>query len=87
MNKGIFKLFFGLVIVMMIGSFIFKGSLVMNNMKEGKPTFIIKVPSYDGTNTTYMCNEYHETNGCIQFKDELGFEQKVCQQYSVKKWK
>lgn len=87
MDKGLFKTVFVFAIIFIVGSLLFRGSLVMRNMNEGKPTYIIKVPSYNGEYTSYMCNSYTEQNGCIQFKDEFGFEQKICQQYTIEKWK
>ena len=90
MNTLMFKIvpvFIGLVIALMIGSVIFRGVLVSRNFKEGVPTYEIRVPSYDGGYNSYITTNYREVNGCIEFKDEFGFDQRICDNYTVTNWK
>ncbi len=81
--SGLIKFMFILVIGIMICTFGYRAF----RMSNGKPMYEITVPSY-GTSmpTTYFATEYVERNGCIIFKDEFGFEQKVCGAYQVQKW-
>jgi hypothetical protein len=81
------KVFFVIIGLVVVGSLSFRGCLVYNNMSEGKPTYIVKVPDYDGGYNSYMTNSYTEKKGCIIFKDEFGFEQHICDKYTVEKWK
>jgi len=80
---GFFILFF----VIFLGSMLFRGKLVYDNFSDGKPVYEIKVPDYDGGYNSYITSEYTERNGCIKFIDEFGFEQEVCDKYTVSKWK
>ena len=90
MNDSLFKLvpfFIGFVIVLGIGSIIFRGVLVSRNFKEGIPTYEIRVPSYDGEYNSYITTNYREVNGCVEFKDEFGFDQRICDKYTITTWK
>jgi hypothetical protein len=56
-------------------------------MSKGNPQFEITVPSYGGTMPdVYFTEHYLEREGCILFKDEFGFDHKVCGAYQVRKW-
>lgn len=87
MKSTLFKFIFGIIIVLFLGNLLFKGVLISNNFSKGKAVYVVKTPDFNGDVITYLCDSYIERDGCIEFKDEFGFEQKICQQYSVTKWK
>lgn len=81
------KFFIIAVFVIIIGTIVFRASLVYNNMKNGKSMYEITVPAYNGTTQTYITSEYYyDQNKCLVFKDEFGFEQRVCDQHTITKW-
>jgi len=81
--SGLIKLIFIFVIGAMIVTFGYR----LYRMSNGKVMYEITVPSYSNTQpTTYFTSEYVERDGCIYFKDEFGFEHKVCGAYQVQKW-
>jgi len=74
---------FILVGILMIGTVGYRFS----RMTSGKPMYEITVPTYGNTSpNTYFATQYVEKDGCIIFKDEFGFEQKVCGAYQIQKW-
>jgi|688.fasta_scaffold2709753_1 hypothetical protein len=80
---GIIKFMFIFVIGAMIVTFGYRAY----RMSNGKTMYEITVPTYGNTTpTTYFASEYVERDGCIIFKDEFGFEHKVCGAYQVQKW-
>jgi hypothetical protein len=46
----------------------------------------IIVPNYNTTPDTYITTTYVEKNGCIEFKDGLGVDRKVCGTYQISKY-
>lgn len=77
------KSFFVIFAIIIAGMFIFRFS----RMASGKSMYEITIPSYSNTSpTTYFATQYVEKDGCIIFKDEFGFEQKVCGAYQIQKW-
>jgi hypothetical protein len=81
--SGLIKFMF----IFIIGAMILTFGYRFYRMSNGKPMYEITVPTYGNTMPeTYFATEYVERNGCIIFKDEFGFEQKVCGAYQVKKW-
>ena len=78
---------FVIVAIGIIGSIIFRGSIVYKNFNSGKPTYEITVPAFDGTHQTYITSEYYyDENKCLVFKDEYNIEQHICGQHSISKW-
>jgi hypothetical protein len=82
-TSGIIKAVFVIMIIFMIGMFGFR----ISRMASGKPQYQITAPTYSNTSPDiYFTEHYIERNGCIEFKDEFGFEQKICGAYQVRKW-
>lgn len=50
------------------------------------PLYVITVPTYDGTDTTYFTKEYTEENGCVKFEDTFGFNKTICNNYTITEW-
>lgn len=85
--SGAFKIIFVIVIIAIIGSMVFRGSIMYRNHQSGKPTYEITVPAFDGTHQTYITSEYYyDENKCLVFKDEFNIEQHICGQHSITKW-
>ena len=45
----------------------------------------IHVPDTKGSYSTYYCKNYREENGCVIFKDNMGWERKICGTYQIVK--
>ena len=72
------------VFVLIVGFWIFRIAHVASSDKE---MYNITIPSMSGTAPTeYFSTDYVESNGCITFKDEFGFEHKHCGAYTVTRW-
>lgn len=85
--SGLIKVMFVIIIVGVIGTMLFRGNRMYQNSVNGKPTYEITVPTFDGRHETYLTNEYsYDENKCIVFKDEFGIEQHICGQHSISKW-
>ena len=84
---NVFKFLFIGVFILAIGGVIFRGSLIYSNFKSGKAIYEIKVPDYNGGYTTYLTTEYVEENGCVKFVDEFKFQQQLCNNYNITRWK
>lgn len=81
--SGMIKAIFVIVAIFMIGMFGYRFS----RMASGKPQYEITAPTYGNSMPdVYFTEKYVEKNGCIIFKDEFGFEHKVCGAYQVRKW-
>lgn len=75
-----------LFFLLIIGSFVFRGYLVYQNMENNVKTYVITVPNYDGSVESYMTTSYVVEDECISFKDEFGFNQKVCNNFNITEW-
>jgi hypothetical protein len=81
---NIMKAFIIGVFLLIIGTWIYRIAHVANS---GKEMYNITIPSMSGTAPTeYFATDYVESNGCITFKDEFGFEHKHCGAYTVTRW-
>ena len=81
--SGLIKFMFIFVFVAMIGTFGYR----FYRMSNGQTMYEITAPTYGNTAPdVYFATEYVERNGCIIFKDEFGFEHKICGAYQVRKW-
>lgn len=89
----IFKVFVGFIVgfvglsfLLVIASIVFRGYLVYQNIHNNVKTYVITVPNYDGTVQSYMATSYTIEDKCISFKDEFGFSNKVCNNFSITEW-
>ena len=82
--SGFTNFIIGLVILLFIGSFIFRGYFVATNTGS---LYEITVPMYNGTSQTHLTKKYKEHNGCVTFVDEFGFKQSICGNYNITQWK
>jgi hypothetical protein len=87
LNNGHFnplKGFFVIIIVIIIGGFIFKVGLITEAKKNDKTIYQIEVNSFNSVES-YTTTEYEkeEKSGCIKFKDEFGIKHIVCNNYSI----
>jgi len=81
--SGMIRVIFVIVAIFMIGMIGYRFSRIAS----GKPQYEITTPAYGNTTPdVYFTEHYVERNGCIEFKDEFGFEQKICGAYQVRKW-
>lgn len=78
------KVFIGIVFVLIIGSFVFRGYYMASN---NGTMYEITVPMYNGTSQSHLTKKYKEHNGCITFVDEFGFKQTICGNYNITQWK
>lgn len=77
------KFFIALVAIFIIGGLGYR----FYRVSKGDIKYEIIVPSYGRTQpATYFTKKYVEQNGCIIFKDEFGFEHKVCGAYEIQNW-
>ena len=82
-TRGMIRASFIIIAIFMIAMLGYRFS----RMASGKPQFEITVPSYGGSlPDVFFTERYIERGGCILFKDEFGFEHKVCGTYQVRKW-
>ena len=71
-------------ILFMVGIWVFR---IARITQSNGVIYNITIPSMSNTlPTEYFATEYVESNGCISFKDEFGFNHKHCGPYSVTKW-
>jgi hypothetical protein len=86
-NFNLFKVFFLLIFIAIVGSIIFRASIIMSARKSGKTTYEIRVNSFKGSQD-YITTEYtrDKETGCISFKDEFGVKQIVCNNYSISEY-
>ena len=81
--SGLIKIIFAIALIGTLTVFGYR----FFRMSKGNPQFEITVPSYGGTMPdVYFTEHYLEREGCILFKDEFGFDHKVCGAYQVRKW-
>jgi hypothetical protein len=78
------KGFFVIIILIIIGGFIFKVGLITEAKKNDKTIYQIEVNSFNSVES-YTTTEYEkeEKSGCIKFKDEFGIKHIVCNNYSI----
>lgn len=78
------KIFFGVVLSLMVIIIAFKFVFVYNVKQDGKFIYQIDVNSYNGVET-YTTTEFtkDEKTGCIVFKDEFGIKRIVCNNYTI----
>ncbi len=84
---SIMKFIFIIVFLSVIGGALFRGFLIYTNFSNGNPVYEVKVPDYNDGYTTYLTTEYVEENGCVTFVDEFKFQQKLCNNYNITRWK
>lgn len=75
-----------IVIIAIIGILFIIFARVFVMSKGGGNMTEITVPNYNGQSDVYYTDKYIEKDGCIQFKDGLGIDHKVCGNYSIHKW-
>lgn len=87
-NKNMFKfirVFIVLVVLMTVGSFIFRGMLVFKSYNSGETLYEITIN--DGENSTsYITTEYVVQDQCVKFKDEFGIRKTVCGHYTINQY-
>ena len=78
------KVLFTIIIVIIIGGFIFKVGLITEAKKNNKTIYQIEVNNFNNVES-YTTTEYEkeEKSGCIKFKDEFGIKHIVCNNYSI----
>lgn len=78
------KIFFGLIVVLIVGMLIIRVSFIMDAKKGGKQLYEISVNKFNETET-YMTSSYtrDKETGCIKFKDEFEITRIVCNNYTI----
>ena len=81
---SLFKVFFVLVFILILGSILFKVSMYVNAKNSGKAVYQIEVNRFNETES-YMTSDYtrDKETGCITFKDEFGLKHVVCNDYTI----
>ena len=81
---SLFKVMFVVVLIIIIGTFIFKIGLITDATRNNKTIYQIEVNNYNNVES-YTTTEYvkEEKTGCIRFKDEFGIKHVVCNNYSI----
>lgn len=70
----------GIVAIVVI---IFLAVAVANNELRARGYTRIDVPDMKGSYSTYYCKDFREENGCVLFKDNIGWERKICGSYQI----
>ena len=80
----IFKIFFFMVFLLIVGLFAFRVTTVTKATKDGKKVYEISVNNFQHMES-YITSEYtrDEKTGCISFKDEFGLKHVVCNNYTI----
>jgi hypothetical protein len=83
-SSSLFKVVFLVVLIIIIGSFIFKIGLITDAKRNNKTVYQIEVNNFNNFES-YTTTEYEkeEKTGCIKFKDEFGIKHVVCNNYSI----
>lgn len=81
---SLFKVMFVVVLIIIIGTFIFKVGLITDAKRNNKTIYQIEVNNFNNVES-YTTTEYEkeEKTGCIKFKDEFGIKHVVCNNYSI----
>ncbi len=81
---GWYKLFFGLIVLIILTFIGIRFTMISNSIKGGKSVYEINVNSFD-KNESYITNEFtrDKETGCISFKDEFGIKRIVCNNYTI----
>lgn len=81
---SLFKVFFFLVFILILGSILFKVGMYVNAKNSGKVVYQIDVNRFNETES-YMTSDYtrDKETGCITFKDEFGLKHVVCNDYTI----
>jgi hypothetical protein len=79
-----FYIVFGMILLTIIGLFVFKIDMIAEARKNGKTVYEINVNSFNRIET-YTTTEFtrDEKTGCIKFKDEFGLKHVVCNNYTI----
>lgn len=79
-----FKIIFAVVVVLIIGTFIFKIGLITDAKRNNKAIYQIEVNNYNHIES-YTTTEYErdKESDCIKFKDEFGMKHIVCNNYTI----
>ena len=82
-----FKGFFALIFLFIIGMFVFKGVMIYNAKKSNKTVYEIQVNNFQQIES-YFTSEYtkDKETGCITFKDEFGIKHIVCNNYTISQY-
>lgn len=82
-----FKGFFALIFLFIIGMFVFKGVMIYNAKKSNKVLYEIQVNNFQQIES-YFTSEYtkDKETGCITFKDEFGIKHIVCNNYTISQY-
>ena len=81
---GFIKIMFVVIFLGIIGSIIFKVSLVTDAKRNNKTIYEINVNNFNNVES-YTTTEYGRDpkSGCIKFKDEFGIKHVVCNNYTI----
>jgi hypothetical protein len=81
---GWYKLFFALIVVIILTLIGLRFAMVSKSLKNGKTVYEINVNTFDRSES-YMTNEFtrDKETGCISFKDEFGIKRIVCNNYTI----
>lgn len=79
-----FKVIFAVIVVLIIGTFIFKIGLITDAKRNNKAIYQIEVNNFNHIES-YTTTEYvrDKESNCIKFKDEFGMKHVVCNNYTI----
>ena len=81
---SLFKVMFVVVLIIIIGTFIFKVGLITDAKRNNKTIYQIEVNNFNNVESyTTTGYEKEEKTGCIKFKDEFGIKHVICNNYSI----
>lgn len=86
-NYVIFKvvpILMGIGFVFIISMMALRGAMIYRSLSGGEKVYEITVNNYQ-TPESYLTSKYEKDakSGCITFKDEFGFKQIVCNNYTI----
>ena len=79
-----FNAIFIFIVLIFIGTIVFKGYYFINAKNNNKKVYEIRVNNFNEIET-YMTNDYtkEKESNCISFKDEIGIKRVVCNNYTI----
>lgn len=84
-DSGFFKGIFVVAAIIVLGSFILKGTMIGRALQNGETIYTIDVDNSNGTMESYTTTKYSvdPNTKCITFKDEIGTKKTVCNKYTI----
>lgn len=81
------RIFMTLVFILIIGTILFRGYLILDAKNNKKQIYEIQVNNFQRIES-YFTTEYtkDEKTGCITFKDDLGIKHVVCNNYTISEY-